>query len=111
MVMLMMMMMIIIIIIIIIILWSEWFCQYSDCLLAGRNGDRIPVRAIFSAPVLTSPGAHLASCTMDTASFPGVKRPGRGVNHPPLSNAEVKNRIELYVYICSISTPSWQVIR
>jgi hypothetical protein len=23
---------------------------------------------------------------------------GRGVNHPPLSSAEVKERIELYVY-------------
>ena len=29
-------------------------------------------------------------------SFPGVKRPGRGINHPPLSSAEVKERIELY---------------
>ena len=29
-------------------------------------------------------------------SFPGVKRPGRGVNHPP-SNAEVKERVELYL--------------
>ena len=28
-------------------------------------------------------------------SFPGVKRPGRGVNHPPSSSAEVKERVEL----------------
>jgi len=27
----------------------------------------------FSAPVQTSPGAHPASCTMGTGSFPGVK--------------------------------------
>ena len=31
-------------------------------------------------------------------SFPGVKRPGRGVNHPPPSSAEVKERVELYLY-------------
>ena len=31
-------------------------------------------------------------------SFPGLKRPGRGANHPPPSSAEVKERIELYVY-------------
>ena len=31
----------------------------------------------------TGPGAHPASCTMGTASFPGVKRPGRDVVHPP----------------------------
>ena len=39
--------------------------------------------ARFSAPVQTGPGAHPASCTMGTRSFPGVKRPGRGVDHPP----------------------------
>ena len=27
------------------------------------------------------PWAHPASCTMGTGSFPGVKRPGRGVDH------------------------------
>jgi hypothetical protein len=27
--------------------------------------------------------------------FPGVKRPGRGVDHPPPSSAEVKERVEL----------------
>ena len=31
-------------------------------------------------------------------AFPGVKRPGRGVDHPPLSSAEVKERVELYLY-------------
>ena len=45
--------------------------------------------ARFSAPVQTDPGAHPASI-MGTGSFPGVKRPGRGVDHPPPSSAEVK---------------------
>jgi len=36
----------------------------------------------FSAPLQTGPGAHPASCTMGTGSLPGVKRPGRGVDHP-----------------------------
>ena len=31
-------------------------------------------------------------------SSPGVKRPGRGVNQPLLCSAEVKERVELYVY-------------
>jgi len=31
-------------------------------------------------------------------SFPAVKRPGRGVDHPPPSGAEVKGRVELYIY-------------
>jgi hypothetical protein len=42
------------------------------------------VGARFFAHVQTGPGAHPASCTMGTGSFPGVKRPGRGADHPPL---------------------------
>ena len=38
--------------------------------------------ARFSAPVQTGPGAHPASCTMGTGSFPGVKS-GRGVKLTP----------------------------
>ena len=55
--------------------------RYSDSLRAGRSGDRIPVEARFSAPVQTCPGDHPASYTMGTGSFPGVKQPGRGVDH------------------------------
>jgi hypothetical protein len=40
------------------------------------------VGARFSAPVQTGPGAHPASCTMATGSFPGVKS-GRGVTLTP----------------------------
>jgi len=61
----------------------------------------------FSAPVQTGPGAHPASNTVGTGSFPGVKQPGRGVDHPPPSSAEVKERVELYLY--STSGPSWPV--
>jgi hypothetical protein len=52
----------------------------------------------------TGPGANPASYTMGTGSFPGVKRPGRGVDHPPASSAEVKERVELY--LSSASGPS-----
>ena len=71
----------------------------SDCLWAGWSGDRIPVGARFSAPVQTGPEAHPASCTVGTGSLRGV-RCGRGVTltpSPPCS-AEVKNRVELYLY-------------
>ena len=67
-------------------------------------GVRIPVGARFSSPVETGPGAYPAFYTMG----PGVKRPGRGANHPPPSSAEVKGRIELYFY--SPSGPSWHVL-
>ena len=47
------------------------------------------------------PGAH------PTRSFsPGVKWPGR--DHPPSSSVEVKERIELYLYLPSV--PSWLLV-
>jgi hypothetical protein len=41
-------------------------------------------------------------------SFPGVKRPRRGLNHPPLSSAGVEERVELYLH--SPSGPSWCIL-
>jgi hypothetical protein len=75
----------------------------------GLDGPVIESRwgARFSAPVQTGRGAHPASSTMGTWSFSGVKRPGRGVDHPPPSSTEVKERVELYLY--SPSGPSWSV--
>jgi hypothetical protein len=57
---------------------------------AGRSGDRILLRARYSAPVQTGPGSHPAFYTMGTGSFPGIKLPGRDVDHPPLPCAKVK---------------------
>ena len=64
---------------------SRQLSRYSDSLWAGRSGDRIPVVARFTAPVQTGPGAHPASLLYNgyRVSFPGVKRPRRGVDHPP----------------------------
>jgi hypothetical protein len=42
-------------------------------------------------------------------SFPGVKWPGYNVDHPPPPTAEVKERVELYLYLPFV--PSWQVMR
>jgi hypothetical protein len=61
----------------------------------GLDGPGIESRwgARFSAPVQTGPEAHPASCTMGTGSFPG-----RDADPSPPSSAEVKNRVELYLY-------------
>ena len=59
---------------------------------------------IFSATLQTSPGAHSASYTACTGSFPGVKR---GADYPPWSSADVKEIVELYLY--SRSVRSWHV--
>ena len=61
----------------------------------GLDGPGIESRwgSRFSAPVQTGSEAHSASYTMSTGSFPGAKRPERGVNHPPLPSADVKERV------------------
>jgi hypothetical protein len=67
------------------------------------------VRARFSFPVQTGPGANPAFYTMGTGSVSQeVKRPGREVDHPPSSSARVKERVELYLYYPS--GPSWPVL-
>jgi hypothetical protein len=64
--------------------------------------------ARFSAPLQTGPGPHSLLYNAYRISFPGAKRPGRGVNHPPQSSAEVKERVELYLY--SPSGSSWPIL-
>jgi len=49
----------------------------------------------FSAPVQKVPGVQPVSWTMCTGSSLRVQRPKRGVNHPPESSAEVKEKREL----------------
>jgi hypothetical protein len=40
----------------------------------------------------------------------GVNQPRCGDDHPPSSSAEVKERVELYLYSLSLSGPSWSVL-
>ena len=66
------------------------------------------VRASNPGGEKSGPGPHPAPYTMGTVSFPGVKRPGRGAEHPPPFSAEVTERIRLYIY--SPSRSSWSVL-
>ena len=66
------------------------------------------MEARFSASVQTGPGAHPTSYTMGIGSSPGVKRPGRSVDHPRPSSTEVEGRVELYVF--SPYGHSWPVL-
>jgi hypothetical protein len=72
-----------------------WSRRYSDSLRTGWPGDRILVRARCSAPFLTG---RIALCSGIRVYFPELKRPGRGVNHTPLSSADAAGRVELYFY-------------
>jgi hypothetical protein len=65
----------------------------------GLDGLRIEARSgwYLSHPCTSSLGPTQPP-TMGTGSYRGVKRPGRGVGHPPPSSAEVKETVELYLY-------------
>jgi len=91
-------------------LWATpgLYRDHFTFLLTGWSGDRFPVGTRFSTPGQTGPGAHPASYTMGIGSLPGVKRPGSGFDHQPLSSAKVEGRVELY--ICSLSGRSLSVL-
>jgi hypothetical protein len=62
-------------------------------------------------PHLSRPAMGSTQPTIQWAPghFPGgIKRPGPGTDHPPLPSAEVKERVELYVY--SMSGTVWPVL-
>jgi hypothetical protein len=78
-----------------------------------RNSEIIIIIIIINvlyraAPVQTVPGAHPASYTMGTGSFPCEKRLGSGVYHLPPPSVEEKERIELYLY--TAFGPSWPLL-
>jgi len=73
----------------------------TDCTVRGSNPG---VGEFISYPFQSGPGAHPASHKMGTGSFPEVKQPKRGVHHPPASNAEVKETVDVYLYF-----PFWPV--
>jgi len=90
--------------------WRRWDSTASIATDYWSDDPGIESRwgARFSAPVQTGPGTHPASCIMGTGSFPAVKRPGRGVDHPPPYSSEVKERVGLYLY--SSHGPSWPIL-
>ena len=67
-------------------MWARIATRYR----VDGSRDQIPFGARFSAPVQNGPGAHTVSCTMGTASFPGVKRPGPCFHLPPLLAPRLK---------------------
>jgi len=89
---------------------SVWVSVVGIATRYGMEGPGIEsqLEARFSPPLQTGPGNHPASCRRITESFPGIKRPGRGVDHPPPSSAEGEEKEVLYFY--SSSGPSWPFI-
>jgi hypothetical protein len=70
----------------------------TDDVLDGPGID--PGEGEIFPPAQTGPGAHPASCTMGSGSFPGIKRPRRGVDNTPYLTARLKKE-----YSCTFTLP------
>jgi hypothetical protein len=82
--------------------WPGELSRYSDWQRAGRSGIESRWRRDFQHPSIPALGSTQPPIQW-VLGFPlGVKRLGRGVDHPPPSSAEVKERVELYLYF-----PPW----
>jgi hypothetical protein len=70
-----------------------------SCLRAGRSGDRIPVGVEIFRARLDRPWYPSSLLYKECQVFPGGKVwPGRDTDPSSPSSAEVKNRVELYLY-------------
>jgi hypothetical protein len=82
--------------------------QDSSVGMATRYGLDIPrIESSWwgSFPYLSRPAWGPPSLLYNVyqVSFPGVKRLGRGIDHPPPLSVEVKERVELYIYsLCGL---------
>jgi hypothetical protein len=81
-----------------------WLSRYSDSIRAGRSENRIPVRARFSSP--WDPPIVLYN---GYRFFPRGEAAGAWCWPPTPSSAEVKGRVELYIYTLSLWA-SWPVL-
>ena len=73
------------------------------------SGNRVPVGERFSHPSRLAQGCPpTLLCNGYPVSFPGVKRLERDLYHPRPSSAEVKEKVELYLY--SLYGTSWSVL-
>ena len=80
------------------------FLRFYYILITGRSGDRIPLGARFSTLVQTGPRTLHNGYRV----FPGGRAAGAWRWPPTPFCAEVKERVELYLY--SLSGPSWPAL-
>ena len=69
--------------------------------IATRYGLDVPgIESRWGGSSFSAPETQPASCAMDIPGILVVERPGRGVDDPPTptSSAEVKERVELYLW-------------
>jgi hypothetical protein len=81
--------------------------RYSDSLWAGRSGDGIPMGEIFRIPP-ERPWAPLSLLHNEHRVLTAGKAAGTWSWPPTPSNADIKERVELYIY--SLSGPLWRVL-
>ena len=88
----------------------RYLSVYSDLVHTALTvrGSKCDVGEI-SASVQTGSRAHPVTYAVGTGYYTEVKRQGLGIDQPPISSVEIKERVGLYVL--SPSGPSEPVLR
>jgi hypothetical protein len=75
----------------------SWINSVVTATRYGLDGPGIEARCWRKFPCQSKPALEPTQPPVQWVPglFRGVKRPGRGVDHPPISSAEVKERVEL----------------
>ena len=88
-----------------------WSRDISVCIATGYGLDGLGIESRWGRDFRTRPDRLWGPPSLPYNGywvFLGGKRLGRGVDHPPPSSAEVKERVKLYLY--SPSGPSWPLL-
>jgi len=93
--------------------WMQWRATYglikekftTDWMVQGLNPN---VDKIFCIHPDQAWGPHSLPYNKHQVFFPQIQHPGHGINHPPPSSTEVKERVQLHLY--SPSRSSWPVL-
>jgi len=86
--------------------------EYIISLLYSSSTDydlpsRITARARFSALVQNGPGTTQLDVQWVPNLFPESKQPGHEVDYLTPSSSEVKERVDIRVYLCPVSGLAW----
>jgi hypothetical protein len=86
----------------------RWTCDEGGMRHHSRPGDHIPEGEIFHTYPDWPWGLSSLLKNGYRVFLPGVKWPGRAINQPPMSSAELQEKVEIYIY--SPSRLAWPVV-
>jgi hypothetical protein len=79
------------------------YSHYTDSPRTERSGIQTPLELNFPDLSSSALGPNQPPVNGCSVPFQGIDRPELGLNYPPLFKVEVKERVELYLYLPSVA--------